>query len=68
MRGPTAVRVLFAKDKNNTCDRWGIQLYSLPLQSNKINFYLAALGFYTLHVPENKVIVRLSDVELNNIV
>lgn len=68
LRGPTSVKILFSKDKNNSCDRWGIQLYSLPLQNTKINFYLAALGFYTFHVPESEVIVRLKDVELNNIV
>ena len=67
LSGPTAIRILYAKDPNNVCDSWGLHVYEIPLQASKNNFYAGVSGFYAVHVPEDQVIVCLNGVELNNI-
>ena len=62
LRGPTAIRILYAKDPFHPCDSFGIHCYSIPLQGDKDNFYQSVVGFYQVHVPEDNIIVRLKDV------
>lgn len=68
LEGTTAVRLLYGKDKNHECDSFGIHQFNIPLQATKNNFYRSVAGFYAVHVPEDEVIVRLTGVQLNNIV
>jgi hypothetical protein len=67
LKGYSAVRILYSEDPNNVHDRWGIAVYDIPLQVRSNNLLQCVVGFYSLHVPEDKVIVELKNVQLNNI-
>ena len=68
LRGDTAVRLLYVKSRTVPCDRWGIHLYGLPLSATKENQYISVMCFVTFHVPEDSLIVRLTQFWLPNIV
>ena len=65
LEGPTAIKMLYAKDPNAESDHWGITTFDVPLQQTTSQLAKGVFGFYSLKVPEESLAVYSNAKILN---